>query len=87
LRLSPARWIRHRVERLSGYKDALAQHGIPLREELIAQGKWNPASGAAAVELLRAVNFTALVASNDDMAIGAMKQLHDSGVPRRTRCR
>lgn len=31
------------VERLSGYKDALAQHGIPLREGLIAQGKWNPA--------------------------------------------
>jgi LacI family asc operon transcriptional repressor len=26
------------VERLSGYKDALAQHGIPLREALIAQG-------------------------------------------------
>ena len=70
------------VERLSGYRDALAQHGIPLREGLIAQGKWNPASGAAAVaELLaRGERFTALVASNDDMAIGAMKQLHDSGV-------
>ncbi|MCT7423519.1 substrate-binding domain-containing protein, partial [Escherichia coli] len=49
---------------------------------LIAHGKWNPASGAAAVsELLsRGETFTALVASNDDMAIGAMKQLHDSGV-------
>ena len=70
------------VERLSGYKDALAQHGIPLREALIAQGKWNPASGAAAVSelLARGERFTALVASNDDMAIGAMKQLHDSGV-------
>ncbi|STD21948.1 HTH-type transcriptional regulator AscG [Enterobacter asburiae] len=70
------------VERLSGYKDALAQHGIPLREGLIAQGKWNPASGAAAVSelLARGERFTALVASNDDMAIGAMKQLHDSGV-------
>lgn len=70
------------VERLSGYKYALAQHQIPLRPTLIAHGKWNPASGAAAVsELLsRGETFTALVASNDDMAIGAMKQLHDSGV-------
>jgi Transcriptional regulators len=70
------------IERLSGYKAALARHGIPLREELIAQGKWNPASGAAAVtELLsRGATFTALVASNDDMAIGAMKQLHESGI-------
>ena len=70
------------AERLSGYKDALAQHHIALRPELIAQGKWNPASGAAAVvELLsRGERFTALVASNDDMAIGAMKQLHQLGI-------
>ena len=41
-----------------------------------------PGQRAAAVsELLsRGETFTALVASNDDMAIGAMKQLHDSGV-------
>lgn len=30
--------------------------------------------------LSRQVNFTALVASNDDMAIGAMKQLHAHGM-------
>jgi LacI family asc operon transcriptional repressor len=70
------------IERLSGYKDALAQHRIPLRESLIVEGKWNPASGAAGVATLlaRGENFTALVASNDDMAIGAIKQLHDSGI-------
>lgn len=70
------------VERLSGYRDALAQHGIALRDALIAEGKWSPASGAAAVTQLlsRGEAFTALVASNDDMAIGAIKQLHESGV-------
>ena len=70
------------VERLSGYKDALTQHGIALRDELIAEGKWNPASGAAAVSelLARGERFTALVASNDDMAIGAIKQLHEVSV-------
>ena len=70
------------IERLSGYKDALAAERIPLRESLIVEGKWTPASGAAGVtELLaRDETFTALVASNDDMAIGAIKQLHESGV-------
>lgn len=70
------------VERLAGYKDALAGHGIALNEALIAEGRWTPETGAAAVEILRqrGVTYSALVASNDDMAIGAMKQLHQLGV-------
>jgi LacI family asc operon transcriptional repressor len=70
------------IERLTGYKAALAQHQIPLRESLIVEGKWNPASGAAGVATLlaRDETFSALVASNDEMAIGAIKQLHDSGI-------
>ncbi|MFE8101482.1 LacI family DNA-binding transcriptional regulator [Brenneria goodwinii] len=70
------------VERLSGYKDALAQQKIAVRDELIVKGKWTPACGSTGVaELLsRNAHFTALVASNDDMAIGAIKQLHDSGI-------
>lgn len=70
------------IERLSGYKAALAQHQIPLRESLIVEGRWNPASGAAGVSTLlaRGETFSALVASNDDMAIGAIKQLHESGI-------
>lgn len=70
------------VERLSGYKDALSKHGIAVDEQRIVQGKWTPACGAAGVKTLlsRNVSFTALVASNDDMAIGAIRQLHDSGL-------
>lgn len=70
------------VERLAGYKDALAGHGIVLNEALIAEGRWTPETGAAGVESLRqrGVTYSALVASNDDMAIGAMKQLHQLGV-------
>ena len=67
---------------ITGYKDALAGHGIALNEALIAEGRWTPETGAAAVEILRqrGVTYSALVASNDDMAIGAMKQLHQLGV-------
>ena len=70
------------IERLSGYKDALTKHGIAIRDELIVEGKWTPATGAAGVDMLRErqVSFSALVASNDDMAVGAIKQLHSHGV-------
>lgn len=70
------------IERLSGYKEALAQARLPVHDQLVVQGKWSPASGAAAVATLLAngVRFSALVASNDEMAIGAMKHLSDAGV-------
>jgi len=70
------------VERLSGYKEALTRHGIAVNDELIVNGKWTPACGAAGVDTLlsRNATFSALVASNDDMAIGAIKQLHDKGL-------
>jgi LacI family asc operon transcriptional repressor len=53
-----------------------------VQETLIAPGKWTPACGAAAVSTLlaRGARFSALVASNDDMAIGAIKRLHEAGV-------
>ena len=70
------------IERLSGYKDALTAAGLPVRESLIVQGKWSPASGAAAVSVLLGGDhaFSAIVVSNDEMAIGAMKQLSDAGI-------
>lgn len=70
------------VERLSGYKDALAKHALALNDALIVEGKWTPESGAEAVSQLlkRSVTFSALVASNDNMATGAIKRLHDAGI-------
>ncbi|KAB8309045.1 LacI family DNA-binding transcriptional regulator [Rahnella sp. Lac-M11] len=70
------------IERLSGYRDALTASGLPVKESLIVKGKWSPASGAAAVETLLSsgLSFTALLTSNDEMAIGAMKQLSIAGI-------
>ena len=64
------------VERLSGYKDALARHGITPNNDLIVEGRWTPETGAAGVETLRQRR----VGYSDDMAVGAMKQLHQLGV-------
>ncbi len=69
------------IERLSGYKDALAKQAIALNDALIVEGKWTPESGAEAVTQLldNGASFSALVASNDNMATGAIKRLHDAG--------
>ena len=70
------------IERLSGYKEALSAADLPVNDAPIIPGKWTPASGAAAVEALLAggQTFSAILASNDDMAIGAMKKLNEAGI-------
>ena len=70
------------IERLAGYKDALEHAGLSVRDELIVSGKWTSASGAAGMEnlLTAGAKFSALIASNDDMAIGAIKQLNKFGL-------
>lgn len=71
------------IERLTGYKEALSNANLPLRDALIVAGKWTPASGYAATELLLNGQqpFSAILASNDDMAVGAIRKLQEAGVP------
>ncbi|QCP62142.1 LacI family DNA-binding transcriptional regulator [Pantoea sp. SO10] len=64
-------------ERLAGYHAALTKHGIAVEDALVIEGKWQAQNGMTAVQQLlkQGRNFTALVASNDDMAVGALKAL------------
>lgn len=70
------------VERLSGYRAALAAQGIDADPARIVSGRWTAQSGMEAVDTLlaRGVSFSALVASNDEMAIGAIKRLTASRI-------
>lgn len=70
------------MERLSGYQAALNAAGIPAEPQRIVTGKWTAQSGMAAVDSLLAhgVAFSAIVASNDEMAIGAIKRLTECGI-------
>lgn len=70
------------IERLSGYKAALSAFNLPVQDDLIIPGKWTPASGAAAINALLEADilFSAVLASNDEMAIGAMKTLNEAGI-------
>jgi len=69
--------------RTEAYRAALEAAGIPFREELVVEtGPWNRASGAEAARHLldRGVRFDALFGLNDDLALGAMRELVASGV-------
>jgi LacI family transcriptional regulator len=73
-------------ERLSGYRRALSEAGVPYDAKLVVSGDWHEEGGAEATLRLLAskIPFTALFCVNDQTAYGACLALHRSGlnVPR-----
>ena len=69
-------------ERLKGYKKALIQSGAGLNEELIKEGDMTIKGGRMATkELLKKRPFpSAIFASTDLMAIGALKETKENGL-------
>src|SRR5512140_2508683 len=69
-------------ERLTGYREAMAQAGLKRDEALELPGEFNEASGFEAVEKILHLQPrpTAIFASNDSMAIGALSALRDAGL-------
>jgi LacI family transcriptional regulator len=69
------------IQRLNGYKFALAAHKIPFIKALVAAGDYTEPGGyAAMMRLLDArAEFTAVFASNDESAMGAMLALYRRG--------
>jgi LacI family transcriptional regulator len=74
--------IRSAVDRLRGYRAALADCGISLSEELVVEGDYQQQTGYAVTKnLLQSVNPppTAIFASNDLSAFGAMDAARECG--------
>jgi DNA-binding LacI/PurR family transcriptional regulator/GAF domain-containing protein len=60
------------------YVNVLSECGLPLDSDLVAHGDFLRPSGMAAINLLldeRRVDFEAVVAANDSMALGALEAL------------
>lgn len=76
LALGPAK------DRLEGYRRALHTYGIPFRNEYVAEGDFRYERGYEAMqELLTLPELpTAVFASNDLMAIGAIKAIEKAGL-------
>jgi len=67
--------------RLNGYKAALARHGIALRPEFILRGDYKYEAGLSAARAIDGLveKPTAVMASNDIMAIGCIVGLKELG--------
>jgi len=72
------------TERFRGYRDALAEAGLPLRDALVVSCDGTAAGGyRAARALLEAgpgARPDAVVAASDRVAFGALRALHEGGV-------
>jgi DNA-binding LacI/PurR family transcriptional regulator len=68
-------------DRLAGYREALAQAGIPFDQKLIAHGDYTRVSGQAAMEelLRREPGLDAVFVASDLMARGALDALERAG--------
>ncbi|MGN9795656.1 LacI family DNA-binding transcriptional regulator [Streptomyces sp. OZ13] len=69
------------VERLAGYRETLAECGLPADDLLIATGDYSRASGEQAAELLlrRAPDLDAVFVASDLMAQGVLDALSRAG--------
>jgi sigma-B regulation protein RsbU (phosphoserine phosphatase) len=65
------------AQRYQAYRDCLQDHQIPLDPSIVAIGNFDIASGIVAMEQIVASGqpFDAMVASNDNMALGAAEVL------------
>jgi len=74
----PADWVASR-NRSTAYEDALARHGLESVGSIA--GDWGAASGhAAAVRMPLDAGVTAVIAANDQMALGALLAFEQRGV-------
>ena len=69
-------------DRLTGYRNALAQNGMAFDPRLVRRGTWSPESGHRLAQELLAEDPrpTALLCANDQMAIGAIKAARELGL-------
>lgn len=69
-------------ERKEGYLGAMTAAGLEVREEWVAEGRYDVESGYLAMGRLMALaeRPTAVFCCNDDMAIGAMKAAAEAGL-------
>lgn len=76
------RTYRSAIERLEGFSNALADRGLSLPPEFVAEGAYTFESGAACADLLlsRTPRPTAIFAGNDETAAGVYRTAYLRGV-------
>lgn len=69
-------------DRLKGFKQAMAQHSLPVESLLVQEGDFSFESGFNVMQKFFALDVvpTAIFAANDEMAIGAIKAIKSKGL-------
>jgi DNA-binding LacI/PurR family transcriptional regulator len=69
------------LARLAGYREACAEAGLPIDEDMIAYGDFSEPSGVAAMRqlLARRPDLDAVFIASDLMAAGALRALKEAG--------
>ena len=69
-------------KRLEGYKEALVELGLPVEDELVAHAEFSRESAIQSTKSLLGLSIRpdALIAFSDQMAIGAMIAINESGL-------
>jgi LacI family transcriptional regulator len=67
-------------DRLEGFRRALVARGLPADEELIVEGDYSERTGYYAARRLITKGIDGIFAANDEMAIGAMRAVQESGL-------
>ena len=77
----PLDWWEAR-QRMSAWKDALREAGLPVKDSHWVEGNWSPSSGALAVEKLftQYPELDAIFVANDQMALSVMQAACQNGL-------
>jgi LacI family transcriptional regulator len=69
-------------ERLQGYRDGLAESGLPFDPSLVVEGDWMQKTGFTQAQLLleRHPDLTAIIGADDLTAFGVMDALKEAGL-------
>jgi len=76
----PLDWWESQQRKL-GWEDALKKKGLPIREDLIYEGDWSPASGERGIITLldKKIPMDGVFVCNDQMALGVLKGAREMG--------
>ncbi len=67
-------------DRYNGYIDALSEHGIPARPELVVEGDFTDTGGYYATRRMLDARPDAIFAASDDMAHGVLRALYEANL-------
>ena len=73
-------YSKNTVSRFEGYKKAMKEHGLKIKDEYIIQGDYRIQSGYNTGDMVMSNNTTAVFVTNDMMALGLLKRLSEKDI-------